>query len=732
MQTRERLARLAMLLAAFAGVIYLAWRALYTFNPAALWFSLPLWAAELSGWVEMALFFFMVWRLPEGQDPPPAPPGRTVDVFVPTYDEPLWLLRRTLLGVRNIRYPHETYVLDDGNRPEVAALARELGCRYLARPTHEHAKAGNLNFGLRHSRGEFIAVLDADHIPVPDFLDRLLGYFTDERVAFVQTPQEFYNVDSYQHWVDPRTGLTGHEQALFFRVIQPGKDRMNSAFYCGSPAVLRRKALEEIGGFAVESVTEDILTSLRLHRRGWKSVYRNETLAYGVAPASGPAYLRQRLRWGQGAMQVLRLDNPLLGPGLTLPQRLSYLASLITWFEGWRKLVYYLCPPVFLLTGILPLRAVDLPFLLLWTSYHGAMAVAFRLAGRGYARILQTEKFAMARFATYIRATLTLFSRRPPRFRVTPKGRSEALSPLDPRLVRLVGPQLAVLAVNATGLVLGGAGVWNRGGLFMAYAVNAVWATAHALLAAWAIGHLWIHRDRRTHYRLTAHVPVRCACGGGELVGVLVDCHEAGASVLVSEPVSIPLPEERVRIRMADGWPASRAEFLGRPVWVRRTRKGTLLGIRFEEQTEKADFEMLLSAILLVTHRAFLAAHAGPAARGERPEWRALRDPRAGQPFASTISWDTQQVCAVAWQRDGEWNIWAPSLPPPGTPILLRPWARGAGEVGRVAEVQTIPLAEELGGAALFRGRLQRAPQEPFARRRLTHGSSGSPELRRN
>lgn len=112
------------------------------------------------------------------------------------------------MGVQQIRYPHETYVLDDGNRPEVAELARELGCHYLARPTREHAKAGNLNYGLQHSSGEFVAVLDADHVPVPEFLDRLLGYFSDERVAFVQAPQEFANIDSYQHWVDPPHG--GH------------------------------------------------------------------------------------------------------------------------------------------------------------------------------------------------------------------------------------------------------------------------------------------------------------------------------------------------------------------------------------------------------------------------------------------------------------------------------------------------------------------------------------------
>ncbi|MCS7173223.1 MAG: glycosyltransferase [Armatimonadetes bacterium] len=710
---RERLARLAMCLAASGGLVYLTWRLLYTLNPQALWFSVPLWAAELAGWVEMALFFFMVWRLTDRKDPPPAPPDLSVDVFVPTYDEPLWLLRRTLLGAKNIRYPHQTYVLDDGNRPEVAALARELGCHYLARPTREHAKAGNLNYGLQHSRGEFLAVLDADHVPVPEFLDRVLGYFTDERVALVQAPQEFYNVDSYQHWVDPQTGLTWHEQALFFRVIQPGKDRMNAAFYCGSPAVLRRKALEEIGGFAVESVTEDILTSLRLHRRGWKSIYHNETLAYGVAPASGRAYLRQRLRWGQGAMQVLRLENPLIGPGLTLAQRLSYLASLITWFEGWRKLVYYLSPPIFLLTGILPIRTLDLPFLLLWTGYHGATAVAFYLASRGYGSLLRAEKFAMARFATYIQATFTLFSPHPPEFGVTPKGRVEVPSP------RILLPQAGVLALNLAGVLLGAVGTWKDGGFSLAYAVNTGWASVHIALAVWAIAHLWTHREQRTHYRLTANLPVRCGIGEKEVVGVLVDCHEVGASVFVPDLVAISVRPGRVWLRLAEGWPASHAQLHGRPVWVRPTPEGTILGIRFDERVEGAIPLAFLSTVLLVTHRAFLAAHPGPAGWGERLEWRGLRDPRESRAFAYTVAWDGKEVWAVGWERAGGWSLWAPHLPSEGTVVRLRPWARGAGQPARVMGIRRIPLPDELAGHSLCQARVERVAAEPSTMARV-------------
>ncbi len=253
---REWISRLAGVVAVVVGVDYVAWRFAVTLNPDAMWLSLPVWLAELYGLFASTLFFFIVWGPIKRKVAPPPAPGIRVDIFVPTYNEPLWIVRRTLLGTREVRYPHTTYLLDDGNRPEMAALAKQLGCEYLARGHNADAKAGNLNFGLAHSRGDFIAIFDADHIPMPEFLDRTLGYFADPRVAFVQTPQEFYNIDSYQHQVDLEHRRSWHEQALFYRVIQPGKDRWNAAFFCGSCAVVRRSALARMGG-EVASRTND-------------------------------------------------------------------------------------------------------------------------------------------------------------------------------------------------------------------------------------------------------------------------------------------------------------------------------------------------------------------------------------------------------------------------------------------------------------------------------------------
>jgi cellulose synthase (UDP-forming) len=188
-----------LLAAAFVGLgaWYLIWR-LGTFNPAAPILSRAIYAAEVFGFLSALLHLFMCWRLSVREAPPPIV-LRSVDVFVPTYNESPALVRKTLLAALAMEQPHQVWLLDDGRRDEMAALARELGVRYLTRPDNSHAKAGNLNHALQHSTAELVAVFDCDHAPRRDFLTRTLGYFDDARVGFVQTPQDFYNLDSYQH-----------------------------------------------------------------------------------------------------------------------------------------------------------------------------------------------------------------------------------------------------------------------------------------------------------------------------------------------------------------------------------------------------------------------------------------------------------------------------------------------------------------------------------------------------
>ncbi|HJP72249.1 MAG TPA: cellulose synthase catalytic subunit [Candidatus Limnocylindria bacterium] len=402
---------------------YLVWRALFTVNLGAWYIGVPMLALEVHAAIGLGLFAFSLWdvdRRPARRAPRRRP---RIAVLIPTYNEGPEILVPTVAAATALEPVHETWLLDDGNRPEVAELAEALGARYLARPTHEHAKAGNLNHALGVVDADIIAVLDADHVASPDFLAATIGYFDDARVALVQTPQDFYNVTSFEHGSGTAYGQPFHEQSLFYRLLQPGKNRWNAAFWCGTGALVRVAALREVGGAATDTITEDIHTTIRLHRRGWKTVYHNEVLARGLAADDAAQYQLQRNRWGTGAMQVLRVENPFVIPGLTLGQRLAYAATLLGWFDSWRTLGFLLLPPLVLLTGQIPIIADGATFAAAFATTYLLQQAALYLLGRGAYRPVLSIIFDLVRMPPNFIATLTLFTARTPTFRVTPKGR---------------------------------------------------------------------------------------------------------------------------------------------------------------------------------------------------------------------------------------------------------------------------------------------------------------------
>ncbi len=507
------------------GIWYLSWRPT-SFNPGAPVFSVLMYVAELFGFVCAVLSVFMCWRLSR-RDSLPVPAHSGVAVFVPTINESVDIVRRTLRSAQRMEYATEVWLLDDGNRPEMRLLAEDIGCRYLARTENSHAKAGNLNNALDHTSAEFIALFDADHAPAPGFLQETLGFFADSRVAFVQTPQDFYNLDSFQHRVDAQNSSVWTEQTLFFRVIQAGKDRWNAAFFCGSCAVIRRKALDDIGGFATGSVTEDIHTSIRLHKRGWRSVYYGHSLAFGLAPATAMPFFKQRLRWGQGAMQVWRQEGVLFASGLSLPQRLAYLATMLAYFEGWQRALFFLAPVVVLTTGLMPIAEVNAEFLMRFVPYCLLTFWAFEEVSRGYGRTILTEQYNMLRFAVFITATFGFFMRRL-RFAVTPKemGQADATR-------RNLWPQYMVLGLNAIAIPTGILFQLRGGGLPTgALVANVLWAALTVVIAVAAIRFaLRLASFRRHEYRFHLPVPVRVQTEQGAMLGLAIDVSSDGLRI---------------------------------------------------------------------------------------------------------------------------------------------------------------------------------------------------------
>lgn len=339
-----------------------------------VWFAPVAWLADLFGLATAALFLYTIrWRATPIQRPVSV--RHTVDILIPTLNEPSAVLEPTLLAASRVRGARRVLVLDDGNRPEVAELAQRLGVGYLTRDTHDGAKAGNLNHALPHTDAELIATFDADHIPLPEFLERTTGYFDDPAVAFVQTPQDFYNTDSVtfgRHW---------HEQQMFYGCVQPAKNATNSAFYTGTGAVLRRAALVDIGGFATGTATEDIHTSLRLHARGWRSAFVPTPLAYGLEVDNLREYYRTRRRWAAGSLGLLfrSPDSPLRIRGLTIRQRLNYLSSTVTHLQGIQRLVYLVVPALALATLDNP---VDVPYAGYGVVFAGFAALSLWLTHR--------------------------------------------------------------------------------------------------------------------------------------------------------------------------------------------------------------------------------------------------------------------------------------------------------------------------------------------------------------
>ncbi len=402
----------------FTAATYLGFR-LTTLNAAAPLYSAMFFAAEFFIAISLALFVFSTWRFPK-RDPQAPAKGLSVDVFIATYNEPLELVRKTAVAAREMDYPHETWILDDGNRPACRTLAEELGCRYIARHDNTHAKAGNLNNALTLSNADFVVTLDADHAPHKSLIARTLGHFRDERVAFVQTPQAFDNTGSFLHLnVGPGQDLW-NEQSLWFHAIERGRDHWDAVAYCGSPAVFRRKALDDIGGFATGTITEDTHTSIRAHKKGWSAVYHPEILAAGLAPDTPGAFFTQRLRWGRGQMHVWRLEPILRAKNLSWSQRLCYLASATHYFAGLQYVVLALAPAIGLFAGVVPFAADARVLLPLFALNLIAGAVTFSLFSRGHGRFLAGEHFNAALTAPYVLA-LTALVAPTHRFIVTPK-----------------------------------------------------------------------------------------------------------------------------------------------------------------------------------------------------------------------------------------------------------------------------------------------------------------------
>ncbi|AAC07360.1 UDP-forming cellulose synthase catalytic subunit [Aquifex aeolicus] len=446
---------LTVYLLVFIMLRYFWWRTFNTINTDNVWnfiFSTALYFAEFYS-VTIALLgiFFSIRPIDRKAIKVDMESLPTVDVFIPTYNEPPEIPETTALAAINMDYPSDkfnVYILDDGgtkqrlNDPDperreyfrkraeelksFVERLRKLGYKnihYLTREKNVHAKAGNINEALKKTKGDLILILDADHVPSKDFLKETVGFFVkNPKVFLVQTPHTFYNPDP----IEKNLGVFGRmpgENEMFYFLIQKGFDLWNSSFFCGSAALLRRKYLEEVGGIQTTTVTEDAETALELHSRGYESVYYDRPLIFGLNPETLSGMIVQRIRWAQGMIQIFILKNPILKKGLKWYQKLAYFNASFFWFFGLARTIFLIAPLAYLLFG-LHIYDASLAEVLAYPIPHflASLLLFYYLFSRVRWPFISEIYESILGIFIFIPSILTLLNPKNPTFRVTPKG----------------------------------------------------------------------------------------------------------------------------------------------------------------------------------------------------------------------------------------------------------------------------------------------------------------------
>lgn len=453
-------------------VRYLIWRLTQTLPPLE-WSFVGLWPYlfllfELAS-VAMTLITYVTLsrhtnRTPEVERGLPllkARPAYKVALLIPTYNEPLVVLERTILGALVQDYPDvQVWVLDDGKRDWLRDYCAAAGVSYATRSGNAGAKAGNMNAGLASIRAtgfepDFLGVLDADFVATPAFIRRCLAlHLLNDNAGIVQTPQHFFNPDPIQMNL-ALSGMAPDEQRFFFDELLPGRDGWGTAFCCGTSSVIRTAAVDAIGGFPMDSVTEDMLMSMRMREAGYETLYLNEPLTTGLAPEGLGEYIVQRHRWCLGLMQIIRDHyNPFSRRHrLRLMDRVHLLDTFMYWALSFPTRYLFMAAPVFYwLTGLLVIQA-DMPsmmvYLLPWLVLH---MTAMTWITRGSLQPVLNDVTQLLIAPAAIHATFTgLFSNKKHKFAVTPKGLTGTEITID---WRALTPVLIFLALNLLGLVL--------------------------------------------------------------------------------------------------------------------------------------------------------------------------------------------------------------------------------------------------------------------------------------
>lgn len=444
-QTRPKLAQALAIVAGGTGIYYLTWRIVVTLPNANPFFFWLLFSAELFGFITYAIHVVEAWEIPA--TPRLAPLDVPVDILITTFNEDADVVLPTILGAMLVRGNTTVWLCDDGRRPEFEKLAKTHGIRYHTRPDNKDAKAGNINSVLPKLEGDLILVLDADHVPSPDFLEATSGYFAQTKIAIVQSAHSFRNHNSVMHSEKGR-----HEQSMFFDVLLPGRNRLNSAFWCGSAALIRRSALLEVGGMATYTSTEDFETSLKLQVAGYQIRYHNEHLIQGLAPDNLESYTIQRFRWAEGYLSSFAKGRRLaLHKNLSWGQKMSYIGGVLYYLTPIQRLIYSFLLFSVAIFGVHPFGVLTKDFLAVWGTWALLSLVAGAALDRGVSSPFESIRNAFIIFEACLKALPAMWVKRPMKFHVTPKNEVDLGGW---RVIRILAWPLALYSLMVGALIV--------------------------------------------------------------------------------------------------------------------------------------------------------------------------------------------------------------------------------------------------------------------------------------
>jgi len=504
-----------------------------------------------------------------------------VDVLIPTYNEPLDVVRYTALGALNMDWPADkmhVYILDDGRRKEFEEFAFEAGLGYKIRNDNKHAKAGNINTALKSMTAPYVAIFDCDHVPTRSFLQMTMGWFLrDRKLAMLQTPHHFYSPDPFERNLG-QFRIIPNEGELFYGIVQDGNDFWNASFFCGSCAVLRRTALDQIGGIAVETVTEDAHTSLRMQMNGWGTAYINIPQAAGLATERLSAHVGQRIRWARGMIQILRTDNPLFAPGLKFPQRLCYFNAMCHFMYAVPRLIFLTAPLIYLL-----LSHTNVPgywaAILAYALPHLVLSNVTNSRIQGEHRHSWWNEIYETVLSPYILlpTMMAMINPKLGKFNVTAKGGVVKRTFFDTKIAQ---PFLIMLLFNIAGLVVAIPRyfIWDRdrpGTVIM----NVLWCLFNIVILGVTTAVAREMRQLRTTVRISIVTPVMVKMPDGRLVaGETTDMSSGGTCIRFTEPVGNPAQS---KVQLVFPLPSVSVDLPATVV----SSEGSLMRVRFEDLT---------------------------------------------------------------------------------------------------------------------------------------------------